>query len=44
MREAVPANLVSGVGGKPDLEAGAVAEAMERLGRQDAEIWQGAGI
>lgn len=46
--EAVPANLgsglVAGAGAKETPLPGAVAEAMERLGRQDAELWQGMGI
>ncbi len=43
---AVPANLLSGLqpalGAEP--EAGPVAAAMDALGRQDAELWQGYGI
>ena len=50
---AVPANRLSGLGVDAEEElAGAathperraVAEAMERLGRQDAELWRGTGI
>ncbi len=41
---AVPANLVSGLIEEPPAEARPVAEAMEALGRQDAERWQGMGI
>lgn len=39
---AVPANLVSGLGQLP--ESGSVAQVMEDLGRQDADIWRGYGI
>jgi glyoxylase-like metal-dependent hydrolase (beta-lactamase superfamily II) len=46
MDVAVPANLLSGL--QPALgagaEAGPVAAAMDALGRQDAELWQGSGI
>jgi glyoxylase-like metal-dependent hydrolase (beta-lactamase superfamily II) len=53
MERAVPANLLSGV--PPVVESGRegkelepatrpVARAMEELGRQDAELWQGTGI
>lgn len=48
---AVPANLASGlvpspeVGpGRRDAEPPPVARALERLGRQDAELWRGMGI
>lgn len=41
---AVPANLVSGLIEQPAAEAKPVAAAMEELGRQDAERWQGMGI
>ncbi|MEN8181038.1 MAG: MBL fold metallo-hydrolase [Myxococcota bacterium] len=50
---AVPANRLSGLGGGAEEGSGsraapserrAVAEAMERLGRQDAELWRGMGI
>lgn len=45
---AVPANRLSGLGGMAEegsaSRARAVAEAMERLGRQDAELWGGMGI
>jgi sulfur dioxygenase len=47
--EAVPANLASGLAPEGERAAPAagehvVAQAMERLGRQDAEIWQGLDI
>lgn len=41
---AVPANLVSGLIEKPSDEERPVAAAMEQLGRQDAEHWQGMHI
>lgn len=46
---AVPANLESGLvpaaEGEPSAEpSGPVAQAMEQVGRQDAELWQGMGI
>jgi glyoxylase-like metal-dependent hydrolase (beta-lactamase superfamily II) len=45
MDEAVPANLRGGrVPGRELAPSGPVAEVMDRLGRQDAEVWQGAGI
>lgn len=46
--EAVPANLASGLAPEGRASAGSeehlVARAMERLGRQDAELWQGMDI
>lgn len=51
MDVAVPANLESGLtpfasgNGSPRTEPGGpVAQAMERVGRQDAELWRGMGI
>lgn len=51
MDEAVPANLAAGLAASPGSpgppappDARPVARAMERLGRQDAELWQGMGI
>lgn len=41
--EAVPANLESGMR-VPQSAPGAVAKVMDELGRQDAEVWMGAGI
>jgi glyoxylase-like metal-dependent hydrolase (beta-lactamase superfamily II) len=41
---AVPANLVSGLIEKPRADERPVAAAMEQLGRQDAEHWQGMDI
>ncbi len=41
--EAVPANLESGLH-VPETAPGAVAKVMDELGRQDAEVWMGAGI
>jgi glyoxylase-like metal-dependent hydrolase (beta-lactamase superfamily II) len=41
---AVPANLVSGLIERAPAEPKPVAAAMEELGRQDAERWQGMGI
>ncbi len=41
--EAVPANLESGLR-VPEMSPGAVAKVMDELGRQDAEVWMGAGI
>jgi hypothetical protein len=41
---AVPANLVSGLIEKASADERPVAAAMEQLGRQDAEHWQGMGI
>jgi glyoxylase-like metal-dependent hydrolase (beta-lactamase superfamily II) len=47
MDEAVPANLMSGLGAPApaaEPEPATVASVMESLGRQDAEMWQGMGI
>jgi glyoxylase-like metal-dependent hydrolase (beta-lactamase superfamily II) len=45
MDEAVPANLRGGRSPAPEVvPSGPVAEVMDRLGRQDAEVWRGAGI
>ena len=46
MDVAVPANLESGLAplATGSERSGPVAQAMERVGRQDAEFWRGMGI